>query len=273
MTLLVLISGVLAASTPHALAADSAREWKFALQPYLWAPVIEANLKFSTPSGSSGAPEVEIEPNNYLENLDFALIVTAEARKGKWSFTADFVYMELTDSESRVNSVDFGGGVTSTSIDVGTEVDTTSFITTFGGGYQFIDSPQLKMDIVAGLRYLWLESQVDWQLSGNIIGPGPGQTFARYGSHTEDGDLWNGVCGIRGRLLFGQSHWFIPFYGDIGTGDSDLTWHLYAAPCYSFKDWFNAMIGYRYIGFDNGGDDLIQDLRLYGPVIGARFSF
>jgi hypothetical protein len=273
MTVLVTLSGVFGVSTPVAIAADIAGGWEFAMEPYLWTPVIEAGLKFSTPSGSSGAPEVKVEPNEYLENLDFAFIAAAEARKGKWSFTADFVYMELSDSGSRVRSVDFGGSLISTELDAGSEVDMKSFITTFGGGYQVVYTQWLNMDLVAGLRYLWLESRVDWRLSGDITGPGPGQTFLRYGSHTENGDLGNGVCGIRGRLLFGRSPWFIPFYGDVGTGDSDLTWQLYAALGYSFKDWVDAIIGYRYIGFDNGGDDFIQDLRLYGPVIGARFTF
>jgi len=253
------------------MAADDAGKLKFTIEPYLWAPTISAGLKFSTPNGSTGQPEVEVEPDDYLENLDMALIVAATARKGKWSFSADFVYMDVSSSDNRIKQVDFGGSFTSTSTDIGTDVDTKSFISTFGGGYRVVDQPWLKMDILAGLRYLWLESSVDWRLSGDITGPGAGQSFARSGSHTEDEDVWNGIGGIRGQILLGGGNWFIPFYGDIGAGDSDLTWSVFSGIGYSFKDWIDAMIGYRHMEWDDDG--LIQDMRLSGPVIGARFNF
>lgn len=271
MALLTLAIGVLAVTASGTMAAEDAGKLKFTIQPYLWAPTIEADLKFSTPAGSTGEPEIKVEPDDYLENLDIALIVAAEVRKGKWSFTADFVFMDLSSSDNRVKSVDFGGAATSTTLDIGTDVDTKSFITTFGGGYQVVDNSWLKMDIVAGLRYLWIESDVDWRLSGDITGPGPGQSFARSGSHTEDDDVWNGIGGIRGQIMLGDGNWFIPFYGDIGAGDSDLTWSVFSGIGYSFKDWLDAMIGYRHMEWDDDG--LIQDMRLSGPIIGARFNF
>ena len=75
--LLMLLLGVAGISVPGCSYADNPGSWTFTMQPYLWMPVIEADLKFSTPSGS---PEVAINPDDYLENLDLALIVTAQAR-------------------------------------------------------------------------------------------------------------------------------------------------------------------------------------------------
>ncbi|BBO74840.1 hypothetical protein DSCW_22570 [Desulfosarcina widdelii] len=263
---------LLAASAPGTIAADDSGGWHFTLQPYLWAPTIEMDLKLAAPNGSTGEPEIEIEPDDYLENLDLALIVTAMARKGKWSFTTDFIFMEVSSEENQLKSIDFGVPEASTSVGADVDVDVTSFITTFGAGYQAIDGPRLKMDLVAGLRYLWMEQDVDWDLEADIDGPGTGQFFTRSGSVTEDGDAWNGVGGVRGEIFLGSGNWFIPFYADIGTGDSDLTWSLFGGIGYSFMDWFDVMIGYRHMEWDND-DEVIQKVRLSGPLMGARFNF
>ena len=46
MALPVLITGLSAASTLDAMAADDAGGWTFAMQPYLWTPVIGARFTF-----------------------------------------------------------------------------------------------------------------------------------------------------------------------------------------------------------------------------------
>jgi hypothetical protein len=129
------------------------------------------------------------------------------------------------------------------------------------------------MDLIAGLRYLWIEQEVEWNLSVDIDGPGPGQTFPRSGKVKEDGDVWNGIGGIRGQILLGGGNWFIPFYGDIGAGDSDLTWTLFSGIGYTFKDWFDMLVGFRHMEWDNDDDKVVQKLKVSGPAIGARFHF
>jgi hypothetical protein len=106
--LLVLLLGLGGISAPGSSSTDDAGGWYFTLQPYLWAPIIEGNLKFSAPNGSTAEPGIEINPDDYFDEIDIALIVTAMARKGKWSFTADFVYMEVSSSDSQVKQVNFG---------------------------------------------------------------------------------------------------------------------------------------------------------------------
>lgn len=276
MTIIVLLMaaiGVIGVMAPEAMAADNADKLTFTLQPYLWAPTIDADLKLSAPDGSTGEPEIEVKPDDYLENLDIGLIVTAMARKGKWSFTADLVYMEVSSSENTIKHIDFGGPRVASTVNLNVNVDMKSFISTFGGGYQVIDGPRLKMDLVAGLRYLWMESEVDWNGSVVISGPGPGESFPRSGRLKEDGDAWNGIGGIRGEILLGDGNWFIPFYGDVGTGDSDITWSLFSGIGYALTDRFHAMIGFRHMEWDNDDDEVVQQVSVSGPVLGARFNF
>jgi hypothetical protein len=271
--LLTIWVGVSFMWTPSRVSAQEGGGWAFTIKPYLWAPTIEADLKFSAPDGSTGEPEFKVEPDDYFENLDIAAIVTATAHKGKWSFTADFIYMDISSEDNKLKNVDFGGPMVSTTIDADVDVEVESLITTFGAGYQVIDGPRLKMDVLAGLRYLWMEQDVDWNLEIDIDGPGPGQSFPRSGSLTEDADAWDGIVGVRGEILLGSGNWFIPFYGDIGTGDTDLTWSLFGGIGYSFNDWFDAMIGYRHMEWDNDDDETVQEVNVSGPLLGGRFSF
>lgn len=68
LALLTLAIGVLAVSAPGTMAADDAGKLKFSIQPYLWTPTIEADLKFSAPDGSTGEPEIKVEPDDRLSS-------------------------------------------------------------------------------------------------------------------------------------------------------------------------------------------------------------
>ncbi len=261
-------------AVPEAIAAEDPDKLTFTLQPYMWFPTIEGTLKYTTlPDGSGGSPEVEMDPDDLLEDLDLAVLLTAAVRKGKWSFAADFTYLELTASESGVKAINFGGDRVTTTLSVGTEVQMKGFVTTFVGGYRVIAGEILKTDLVAGARYLWLEVDTDWEFSAAVSGPGGGQTFARRGSIAEDGEVWNAVAGIRGQIMLGKSRWFIPYYADLGAGDSELTWQVFSALAYAFNSW-DIAVGYRHLEFDADDDDaLIQELSFSGPVAGAIFRF
>ena len=111
-------------------------------------------------------------------------------------------------------------------------------------------------------------------LDGNIavITVGAGQTFPRTGSISEREDLWDGIIGVKGRVWLGKSNWSIPYYLDIGTGSSSLTWQGMLGIAYSYK-WFGATVVYRHLYYDMKGDNLIQDMRFSGPALGVNFRF
>jgi hypothetical protein len=131
----MLLFGLIGISVPGCSSAGDAGGWSFTLQPYLWAPTIEADLRFPAPDGSNGEPEFKVVPDDYFENVDIAAILTATARKGKWSFTADFIYMDVSSEDNKLKNVNFGGPMVSTTIDADVDVDVESFITSFGVGY------------------------------------------------------------------------------------------------------------------------------------------
>jgi hypothetical protein len=60
---------------------------------------------------------------------------------------------------------------------------------------------------------------------------------------------------------------------DVGGGGSDLTWEAVAAVGYDYN-WGELQMGYRYLHYDfDSSFDLLSELDVYGPYIGAVWSF
>jgi hypothetical protein len=247
-------------------------EWKFSITPYLWLPNIDGTLKYSVPPGAGGSPEVEVGPNEYLENLGFAMMISGEARKDRFSVFTDFIYLHLTNEESAVKSINFGGNRVSSSANLSTDSSLEGALWTLGAGYAVLPGRPVELDVFGGLRYFGLEFSTDWQLGLAVTGPGGGQTFPRSGSVSQREDLWDGIVGVRGRIWLGGSGWSIPYYSDVGTGSSSLTWQGMIGIAYSYK-WFGATLAYRHLYYDMKDDKLIQDMRFSGPALGVNFRF
>ena len=247
-------------------------EWKFSLTPYVWLPNINGTLKYAIPPGAAAGPEVDTGPNNYLENLSFALMLAGEARKGKWSAFTDLIYLDFDKEGSTVRAVNFGGDRVSTSLNTSTKSSLTGVAWTFGGGYNVVQDPKHSLDLLGGARYFGLKASSDWQLSGTVNGPNS-QTFAASGTISQREDLWDAIVGLRGRLKFGEGGaWFVPYYLDVGAGTSRLTAQSLFGVGYAFK-WGELVGTYRYVLYDMKDDGLLQDIRFAGPAIGATFRF
>lgn len=254
-------------------AQDANDRWRFAVTPYLWLPTIDAKLKHSTPSGASASPEIEVSPDDYLSSLDFAAMLSGEARKNRWSFFTDVIYLDMSADDSTVQAVNFGGTRVQTSLNVDTNSSLSGVAWTLAGGYEVLHLAEVTVDAFAGFRYFRLKASTDWQLAATITGPlGGSQVFPRSGSVSDSEDLFDGIIGIRGRIRLGDSAWSIPYYVDIGGGSSDLTWQGVLAIAYSFN-WGDVALAYRYLYYDQGGDELVQDLSLGGPALAVTFRF
>jgi hypothetical protein len=259
-----LAQGVVAGGGVQAPAAT----WTFSITPYLWLPTIDGTLKYNIPPGAGGSPTVEVGPNDY----QFAMMISGDVRKGRWSAFTDLIYLNFSTAKSAVQSVDFGGSSVSSSANVATSTSVRGMIWTLGAGYALLPERPVTLDLFGGLRYAGLEASTDWQLAVDVTGPGSGQTFPRAGSISERMDLWDGIIGVKGRFWFGSSNWSIPYYLDAGTGSSTLTWQGMLGVAYSFK-WGEVTLAYRNLYYDQKDDKLLQDMRFSGPEFGATFRF
>jgi hypothetical protein len=247
-------------------------QWTFSITPYLWLPNVDGTLKYQAPSGSSGSPEVQVGPNDYLEALKFAMMLAGEVRKDRWAVFTDVIYLDFANEKGAVKSINFGGNRVSSSANVSTDSSLKAGAWTLGAGYAVLPGRPVEMDFFGGVRYLGLHASSDWQLTTTVTGPGGGQTFPRTGSISERADLWDGIIGFKGRVWLGRSNWSIPYYFDAGTGSSSLTWQGMLGVAYTYK-WIGVTLAYRHLYYDQKDDKLIQDMRFSGPALGVTFRF
>ena len=275
VTVLILLAAIFAAIFTAQAQAQSdapADQWTFSITPYLWLPNVNGTLKYSVPPGAGGSPDVEAGPNDYLENLQAVIMISGEVRRDRWSVFTDLIYLDFSDEESSVKSVNFGGSLVSSSLNIATSSSFRGAAWTLGTGYAVETGHAVTLDVFGGLRYFGLEASTDWQLQGVITGPGPGQSFPRTGGISEKLALWDGIVGVRGRIPLGGSHWSIPYYLDFGAGSSNWTWQGLLGIDYSFN-WGGVTLAYRNLYYDQKDDKLLQDLRFSGPAIGVTFRF
>ena len=242
--------------------------WHFALTPYLWLPSIRTTLDFSLPPDQGGTIENELGP----KDLNFAVMLTGEARLDDWALTGDLIYLDLSSSGSRVTSVGRRDSIlVPRERNLGTQTDLSAYTATVAGHYTAWRGPAGLLDVLAGLRVLHLEAGMDWRLDSTITGTD--FTLARSGHVDGDVTLLDGLVGVRGRNWFGDSgKWFVSYYGDVGAGDSALTWQAFGALGYTLG-WGEALVGYRYLAYDQSDQKFVQDMSFKGPLVGIAFRF
>ena len=272
LALMTLIAISLPAYAGEPAPAD---KWTFALRPYLWAPGISGTLKYDIPPTGDGAANVDFS-SYVLENLNFALMLTAEARKRDWSVLTDVVYLDVESGDTNVKSVSFTGPGGRIEVSVGANLDTNASLSgilwELAAGYTVARGGNSSLDVLAGFRLLSIKAETEWVLSGSITDNVSGGTFARSGGASQSETLWDGIIGIRGYVGLGQSKWAIPYYLDVGTGNSALTWQGVAGIEYRY-DWGDLQLMYRYTYYDMKEGKLLQNVSLGGPAIGVNFRF
>ena len=269
-----LATAVVGVTAPlSAISQEAGEGWKFSLMPYVWLPTIKTDLNFGPVLGASHLQsEVSVPPNEWLRDLKMAALLAGEARYGDWLVGTDFVYMHLGDSESKTRVNNFGPGPVQI-LNTGTDTSLKTVIWSMVGGYSVVAGPAATVDLIGGFRYLWLEASTDWNLNAALTGPnGNTVILPRSGSVSKSRSVTTGIVGAKGRVKLGESNWFVPFYADVGGGNSVTTWQAAAGIGYAYP-WGDVRLDYRYMSFDQNGDKLIKDLNMGGVALGVNFVF
>jgi hypothetical protein len=266
-----MVTGLCACPFAATAAGDDGR-WHFHAVPYLWLPALDASAEVTVPSlrgadGSELGPvsvSADVSPDSYLSNLDMAFMVMGEARKGPWSLYTDLIYTSFGSKDAKVRSVSGPEGLLGAEISRKARMDLSTTVWTLAGGYRALERDNFELDLMAGFRYLTMDSDLKLTLQGSD------GRFFRQQKVSLDQDTWDGIIGLRGKILFPGSDWLVPYYADVGTGDSNLTWQATLGVGYGF-DWGEVTLAYRALGYDFDKND--ADLTLYGPGLGVGFSW
>ena len=245
-----LVAGLCLNTTPLLAGEANPGGWEFGGEIYIWG----AEINSTTPGGTS----ISLPFDTILDNLDMTFMGVFAARKDKWTFATDLVYMDLSHSKDfSLPEHDVTGRA---------KAELTSWIITPTVGYNVMDEGKVRVDVLGGLRYVDIEAK----LNLNLDGPGP-KGFVTSGKDSFS-DL-DGIVGAKGRFNL-SDRWYLIGYGDLGTGDSDFTWQALGMVGYHFGN-FELNAGYRYLNFqfDKGSNDLMDELTVKGPIAGGMFRF
>ncbi|RLA69825.1 MAG: hypothetical protein DRG09_04835 [Epsilonproteobacteria bacterium] len=221
--------------------------WEHSLTIYGWLPSFDGTTNYTIPGANPGDPDEEVE-SSFVDKIDMVFMGSYEARKNKWSFLVDAIYLKMSDAQ---NASSPQGRVTASAEE---ELDT--WAVSAYGGYNILETENTHIDMIAGVRYLSLDVDV---------------SFLRLPSVGLSREFYDAVIGLKGHVDLSEN-WYVPYLFDIGAGDSELTWQGEASIGYRFN-WGDVLATYRYIHYEKDGSGLVQDLDMYGPKIGVVFHF
>jgi hypothetical protein len=245
----VLAVGICAPVQAQEEAATNAGSWSFGLTPYIWFASLKGDV-----ATLSGLPPVSVDADfgDIIENTDFALMLAAEARRGRFGIITDLNYLALSADGDTPGPL-FGGA----------EVDTSTVFATVAGFYQLLAHERVSLDALAGARVWYVDTEID--LSAGLL---PARS-------AQDDEVWaDPVIGLRWTAPLGRG-FFLAGAADVGGFgvESDSTWQLLGTLGYRFNDWFSARAGYRHLDVDYDHDGFVWDVELSGPIVGATFRF
>jgi len=233
----------------------SADKWEHSLSIYLWGADIGG-----TTAGGTG---VNVDFSDLVDNLKMGFMGAYGARKGKWSIMTDALYLNVSASKTLDPLPPIGGDIINVTTDA--RLDLKGLVIHLVGGYNLVQNEKSRLDFIFGARYLDLSTDLDLNFDLGLGGPPLNVPISA------SGDALDAIIGLKGKLNLSE-RWFIPYYVDIGAGDSDLTWQATAGITYRAGQKTDVALVYRHLEWDLDAT-LTDDLNFSGPLLGVVFGF
>ena len=213
---------------PSSLCAQAiSDDWQFGVAIYGWLPDIGGNT--SLPVGSSS---IDIDISTILDHLKMTGMGTFEIQKGHWGAFTDVVYLDVGESESQTRHLEIGGNPLPAGVTANANFDLKAVIWTLAGSYRVVASEAEHIRLSDRRSACEPETGARLGIHRNF---GPIVPPPRTGSRDASVDQWDGIVGAKGEFRLGDEHkWVVPYYVDVGTGDSDVTWQAELGVGYRF---------------------------------------
>jgi len=273
------------ASTMPALAADVNvydGSWHYDFTLYAWGAGIKGTFNLPLPpeliiATTSATNTISVSPSDYLGSLQFGALLAGEARKGDAAIFTDLLYMDLANLKSTVREV--SGPFASYAIPVNADVNmgVRATVWTVAASYTVARGSVGTLDVLGGFRYGGLKSSLDLNLAAasplQIRPELPIGLPPKSVSTSDSVDLYDGIVGMRGTVsLSDDGRWYVPYYADIGAGNSNWTWQAYTGVGYRF-DWGTVVLGFRNLSYDMSAGKLAQNVSMTGPLLALNWRW
>jgi hypothetical protein len=262
----VAVLSAAATLVPASAAAQSADAWQFDAALYLYLPSVGGTTRF----GSGGDSDATVDVSKLLESLNTTFQGTFEARRGQWGAYTDFFYVDFGKNRAATRDLSIGGIPLPADVSAATDFSLKGTSWTVAGVWRAIPDPASPLDVLFGARLLDIKESLAWQLSGNI-----GQFPVTGQARQQEASLHNvdAILGAKGRVAFGNGGgWYVPYYVDVGTGDSKFTWQAMSGIGYSFGA-LSVVAGWRYLDYKMKSGKPFETLNFSGPTFAAVFRW
>lgn len=237
-----------APSGPLTPTTETSSGWEFASA--LYAPLM--GLEGDIGVVGLGPFEADVPFDQILENLDGAFSGAFEARNGRWSFTADAIWLKLSATGNPLANSLF-------------TVSQEQFTSSLSAGYEIYGSENTRLDLVAGAVLNSLDVDLE------LFTPRLPITFRNAsGSQT-----WvDPFIGLRLHHRF-DDRWSVFTNGTIGGFgvSSDEYWQVLAGVGYRLSESTSLALAYRAISVDYQQGGFVYDTVSSGPNIGLIVRF
>lgn len=230
-------------------------EWRFEVTPYLWGTGIRGTVNLNDRSAKSA----DMSTSNVLGDLKSGGMIAAEAHKGKWGIMGDLVAATLQNSGSIPVQTPDGRAT------IGDKVTLQQTILTGAFTYTLANTKDAYVDGLLGVRAI----DVTATLGLNVEGTSIQRSISKKTSTVDP------IIGAKGRYRIADSSWYIPFYGDIGSGGgtTNLTWQAMAGIGKTFNKMVDASLTYRALYYDMKDGGVLQKTTMLGPQVAVTFKF
>ena len=213
--------------------------WRFEVMPYLWGTGIQGTVNLN----NGLAKSAEMSTGNVLSNLKSGGMIAAEAHKGNWGIMGDFISATLQNSGSVPVQTE------EDSVTIGNKVTVQQTILTGAFTYTLANTKDAYVDGLLGVRAI----DVTATLSLNVEDTSLQRSISKKTSTVDP------IIGAKGRYRIADSSWYVPFYGDIGSGGgaTNVTWQAMAGIGKTFNKVVDASLTYRALYYDMKDDGVL----------------
>ena len=248
--LFALVAGILPLSAgTHPPATDvitptePASDWRCRVALYGFAESLGGDV-----SAAGISTPLEMDFDEILDHLDYAVMGAMEIGHGRWSVLADAFYAKLSAS------ADTPFGFVADELDI----ELKQLVGHLVVGYEVARTECVTFGVYGGARVNWIELNLD------------------LASEERSADkCWvDPIIGARFQAELSDSFFFRAI-GDVGGFgvSSDFTWQAMAGFGYRFNESCSLLLTYRAIGTDYTDGGFTYDIVAKGPFLGLEFYF
>jgi hypothetical protein len=217
--------------------------WRYAVTPYAWLSGLNGTVGIRQVTS-----DVDLSVSDVLNMLNFGIMGSAEARKGRWVLAADGIYASLG-----------AGKVVAIRGDTGSlEFSQRETIIQPVTGYTFGDNTW-SLDLLGGIRYWNLRATLDVDRT------------RRPSNERSDSRQWVDATG-------GFKFRWVPYEkvrvvaaADGGGGGSRDTWQAYGSLGYDAWSRWTLGVAYRVLAVNYDRSNFLFDTRTKGFILGATY--